>query len=175
MKKLHCLFCSLLAFVLLVSACSIPGSPSSKKETDARNKYYAGDYLAMTKSEIETLLGNKVTEMYYNGGKIYQYEKSLVWFSFDDPQENYDDIPKDAQCFYVMASLRQAATFKRLTVDRNELSETLKFSFGEPEFIEHDGIFMMSAENKAAYCSVSCTEEGIASIDEDYIVYTLKD
>ncbi len=180
MKRGICLFFGILISVCLLSGCgkldALFGLNLNKSITvDGKNepRRYAKDYLNLTKGEIEAALGRKTQEEYYGGALIYRFEKANMWFWFGGSDQSFDEIPQDAQCVYVTCVLRDAADFDADTISQSTLSSALGFYFDEPEFDEHDGVFKYFSEKDGIHCSVSCAENGTASVYDDVVVYKI--
>ena len=176
MKKRGLLLCIALLASLLLSGCAFEKKDSMPAigSSAVTIQLFAGDYLGRTKAEIESLLGGYVDEEYYNGGLIFRFSRSDMWFGFGYAMEDYTAIPDDAACTFVLASLDDAAAFDKAFLYKEDLNEKLGLSFEGPSFNEHDGIYDFYAETDAFFCSVSCNESGIAVLDEDYITYMQK-
>lgn len=176
MKRNICLAgMSLLCFVLL---CGCLGHtkqtvPAMSEET-VKIDLFAKDYLNKSKTQIETLLGGLVEEEYYNGGLIYRFARADMWFWFGTDSVSFSQVPEDALCCFVMAPLSSAADFASYAVSEPELSETLGFSFGTHTFNEMDGIWNYAATEGGITCIVSCNENGVVSVKDDFITYITK-
>lgn len=148
--------------------------PVSGKEETVKVHLYAADYLGKTKQEVTTLLGGFAEEMYYNGGMIYRFARSDMWFWFGDDAASFAATPEGAECSFVMAPLSLAADFASYVLSETELSETLGFSFGAPSYNEMDEMYNYIATENGVTCTVSCSEDGIASVKDDYITYMVE-
>lgn len=173
MKKSGLLLLISLFATCLLTGCSLQQNgalPVSGTDTVQIN-LYAKEYLGVSKSQIEPLLGGLVEEEYYNGGLIFRFSRSDIWFGFGCGTDSFPDIPEDAQCEFILAPLKSAADFEKAFLSEADLTEKLGFSFGDPSFNEHDGIYDYYAEENGIICSVSCSEDGTVSLDEDYVTY----
>lgn len=135
---------------------------------------FSKDYIGKDKVEVEALLGGFVQEEYYNGGLIYKFSGSDMWFWFGTNSDTYNDVPNDAACCFVMAPLSDAAAFTEDSVSKDALSNALGFSFDEPVFNEMDEIYNYYAVENGISCTVSCSDDGTVSIENDYIIYALE-
>ena len=165
-----------LAFSALCGCVWIPKEtvPASGEQETVKVHLYAADYLGKSKAEIASLLGGFTEETYYNGGMIYKFSRSDMWFWFGNDTAAFADVPEDAACCFVMAPLSLAADFASYVVSEEELSETLGFSFGEPSYNEMDEMYNYIATENGVTCIVSCSEDGIASVKDDYITYMVE-
>lgn len=174
MKKKLCLWLVFALCLLLFAAC---GSAKEKAALHASGtlpetrQMRAADYLGLTKSRIVSLLGEKEQEEYYGGAMIYKFQNADMWFWFGEEAGSYDDVPENAQCEYVLAKLSDAAGPGKERYSREELSAALGFDFNAPEFNEHDSIYECSKEKDGVLCTVSCSKDGTASAEEDYVIY----
>ncbi len=159
----------------LLTGCSFPQSITKQVISiiKPQEKMYAKDFLSLTKLEITSLLGEKTHEEYYSGAMIYKFENSKMWFWFGTDYGEFDKIPDEEKCVYVMASLTDAYDFEDTDIDVDSLSDALNFDFGEAEYNEHDGIYMFSAEKDDISCIVSSSDGRTVSVANDYIIYQL--
>ena len=94
-----------------------------------------------------------------------------MWFWFGEKANSFDEVSDDDKCVYVMAPLYEAADFAKSIITKDELSSSLGYSFSSQEFNEHDGIYMYSAKRDGISCTVSCSEDGTVSTENDYVIY----
>ena len=181
MKKKLCLFLACLVSVCLFSGCGglvfLKGAdgPSAAKsaEEPKDGRRFARDYLNQTKSEIEAALGEKDQETYYGGATVFKLKNADMWFWFGGDDQQFEDVPQDAKCVFVLATLRDAADFDDSVVTKDVLSAKLGFNFSEPELDEHDGVYEYTAQKDDVQCTVSCAEDGTALAHDDYVIYKL--
>lgn len=175
-RNITWLLIGILSVYLLMGCVRIPKEtvPASGKQETVEVHLYAADYLGKSKQEVTALLGGFVEEMYYNGGMIYRFARSDMWFWFGNEAASFSEVPEDAACSFVMAPLSVAADFSSYVVSGEELSQTLGFSFGEPSYNEMDEMYNYIATENGISCTVSCGEDGIASVKDDYITYMVE-
>ncbi|MBQ4086683.1 MAG: hypothetical protein IJC78_00365 [Clostridia bacterium] len=174
--KQKTLFLSVCILILcLLSGCVItPGQSKPVISDDTVTVHlFAKDYIGKEKAEVESLLGGFVQEEYYNGGLIYKFARSDMWFWFGVYSAPYAEVPSDATCCLVIAPLAEAAVFETETVSANELSEKLGFSFTEPTYNELDCLYNYAAEQDGISCFVTCADDGTVFVNEDIATYTL--
>ncbi len=175
MKSKGILLVISILLLYLLSGCVV--SPDSAKPVVSDDtvsvRLFAKDYIGKDKAQIESLLGGFVQEEYYNGGLIHQFARSDMWFHFGTDSETYADVPKSATCCFVLAPLQDAGHFDNETISGAELSETLGMDFGAPVYDEMDCMYNYVAEQDSISCLVSCDDNGIVSVKEDFITYSL--
>lgn len=164
-----------MIFSCFLSGCMLaPGRSKPVISDDTVTvRLHAQDYIGREKAEVESLLGGFVQEEYYNGGLIYRFARSNMWFWFGTDAETFDQIPNNAKCCFVLAPLAEAASFNAETVSAATLSEKLDMAFFGPAYNELDCVYNFSAEKNGIACTVSCNENGIASVKDDFVTYSL--
>lgn len=173
-KGIVLLICIYLVFLLSGCMLVLPHRAKPVVSDDTVSvRLFAKDYIGKDRAQIESLLGGFVKEEYYNGGLLYNFARSDMWFWFGTDAESYEQVPADATCCFVMAPLSDAAAFSDTSVSGKELSLKLGFDFRKPIFNEMDSLFQYSAEKDGISCVVSCGEDGVASTSEDFVIYSL--
>lgn len=174
--KQKTLFLSVCILILcLLSGCVLtPGLNEPVVSDDTVSVHlFAKDYIGKEKAEIESLLGGFVQEEYYNGGLIYNFARSDMWFWFGTDSKSFAEVPNHATCCFILAPLSETADFESETVSAKELSEKLGFSFTEPVYNELDCIYNYTAEQNGISCFVTCADDGTVSVGNDIATYTL--
>ncbi len=135
---------------------------------------FAEDYLGLTLAQIESMLGSISAEEYYNGGLIFRFKQSDIWFGFGSGTESYPNIPKNSSCVYILAPLTDAAAFDYAVLTKEDISKELGYSFEDMSYDEHDGIYQYYAEKGNTSCLVSCSEDGTILRDTDFVTYIVR-